>query len=247
MNILSTAIKISLISLAISFIFIKLIAVVQEPVYFQSLESLAPEGKPVFNEIKWYQLPDKDVWMMNQNNEGDIISHRPLDRLAIIINKTVSPPTAQFMQLQPGPLVWSDDLISRQIDFKISCFTCHANGLRKIRRIDYGSVAGKLLDGLKIKFLNSKIKSYGHVIPDPIHNAKDTYLKTPFRKFGNSANEELKLYSCLQCHNGKYHSALTRQNASTISFQVKNRLMPPSGRLLSAEDQNELTRFLNGI
>ncbi len=97
-------------------------------ILFQSLESKAIDGSADFNRIRWFQLADQDVWMMNQSHHGISAEKEKWDRLAIVVDKTTTPPTAKFYQLKSGPLVWSEDIIQQRVPYKVSCFICHANG-----------------------------------------------------------------------------------------------------------------------
>jgi hypothetical protein len=241
------ACKLAILIGATSFIFLKLVAIFQTPLKIQSLESKTSTGLAVLNEITWFGLPEKDVWMMNQNHEGKINSENALDRLAIVIDKSINPPTAQFMQLPPGPLIWSDELTSKKIPFKVSCFTCHANGLRAIREDWNGLVKPAFFDKLKTNYFNLKIMMYGRVAPHAIHQQTDLNLETPFRHLSKLDNEVFKLKTCFDCHDGQKRSVLTRQNVMSISFLTKNGMMPPFGRTLSSHDQFEIQKFVNGF
>jgi hypothetical protein len=112
-------------------------------ILIESEESKTKELTSVFNQIKWTTTPKRDIWMMNQSHYGTHASNARWERLAIVVDKTKSPPTARFYQLDPGPLVWSDDLPNHRSPFRVSCFNCHSNGPRAIRPLQ-GSVDADL-------------------------------------------------------------------------------------------------------
>lgn len=236
-----------LLTLGLGLAFAKSSAAFSEPLLIQSLESKTLFEEPVFNEIKWFFYKDKDVWMMNQSHFGIEASSEKKDRLAIVIDKTKSPKTAYFMQLPPGPLVWSDDLYSQKIKNKVSCFMCHANGLRVLRPNMNGLIPVRFTDQIKVNYFNYKIKSYGLIIENKLHVSEDIGLKNPFRYRADFENETLKLEACLQCHNGQKRSMLTRQNAIAIQFLVKNNFMPPNQIQLSAAEIKKIQNFTDGF
>ncbi len=229
-----------------SFTYLKLVDQAKAPIIFQSLESKNGEGGPVINEVRWYEFPDKDVWMMNQNHDG--LTTNSFDRLAIIVDKTVNPKTAQFMQLEPGPLEWSEDLYKKQIPFKVSCFTCHTNGPRALRAEWSGLIKKGSIDRVKINFLNIKMKLYKRTVAHPSHTTMDGHSSVPFKKMGHLDNEKLEVKACTKCHNNQLRGALTRQNIGTIKFAVENELMPPPlFGSLSAKDLKKIQQFVDGF
>ena len=125
--------------------------VFKSPVLFQSLESKTVTGEAVYNKIKWFSDSDKDIWMMSQSHNGPQFPEEKWDRLAIIVDKKYK--TAQFLQLKPGPLQWTEDLVSQQVPYRVSCFMCHANGPRAIR-----PTGSSLFAEAKILLWNFKIK-----------------------------------------------------------------------------------------
>lgn len=223
-----------------------------QEVFLESRESKTVGGGPVFNRIKWFNSKDKDVWMMNQSHHGPHAEATAWDRLAIVVDKTKTPKVARFYQLKPGPLEWDENAIeSSTRPFRISCFLCHNNGPRAIRpneRSSFGPLS--LTDRWKITYWNLRIKLYGRVKPDQVHDQLDRSAQTPFRFHGSFANEPLRVAVCLTCHNESGFLArglLRRQQMATIKFMVESGEMPPRGFGLSGEEKRELARFLDGF
>ena len=123
------------------------------PLLFESLESKTENFAPVYNEIRWISEGGKDIWMMNQSHDGPL-SQAP-DRLAIVVDKRAR--AAKFFQLTQGPLHWEKS--PQPIDYKVSCFMCHSNGLRAIRpRTTSATAPLTLFDRVKSGGLESKDK-----------------------------------------------------------------------------------------
>jgi hypothetical protein len=216
---------------------------------FRSLESKGPNDSAIYNKINWFTSKDKDIWMMNQSHHGLIQKTNTWDRLAIIIDKTKSPKTAQFFQLKPGDLNWTENPLTQEL--RASCYICHSNGLRAIRP-DFSAPEIKLtwFEKSKIFLWNLKIKSYGRIVPHESHLEKYPNIKMQFKYFDDDANEKLQIKTCTKCHNDKYsfsRGSLTRQNGIAIQFMIKNGLMPPLNNSLSEVDQKEITKFLAGF
>jgi hypothetical protein len=209
-----------------------------ESVQFKSLESKTLNGDPVFNEIKLFEQKEKDIWMMNQSHFGENPSPDQKDRLVIVVDKTKNPKTAYFMQIEPGELVWTEDLFLKKVNFKVSCFMCHSNGPRAIRT--------DLANQIKVNYLNMKIAAYKKVTESELHQKEDQALEVPFRLAGQLENEKLKLASCIECHDGIQRSILTRQNAISIQFLVQNKMMPPEA-ILNQSDFKKIQKFINGF
>ena len=216
-----------------------------DAVFFASLESKGMHKQAVYNQIKFFQKENSDIWMMNQSHFGINTDLDKIDRLAIVVDN--SSKTAKFFQLPPGELIWSDDLPQQKIEFRVSCFMCHANGPRAIRP-DSTLLKLSLKDKIKINFWNYKIKSYRRVQPDQMHSDEDTSLKMPFRYRTELDNEKLDINTCNQCHNDKNgRGELARQNLVTIDFLLKNKLMPPSGYSLSEIEKSKIKQFFLGL
>jgi hypothetical protein len=220
-----------------------------DTLHFESLESKTTEDGPVYNEVRWFSSLNQEVWMMRQSHGGPHAEAGQWDRLAIVIDKTSSPKTARFVQLEPGPLEWKEGL--KEKPFRVSCFLCHSNGPRVIRP-NTNSIAAplKFIDRLRIQAWNLRMKTYGRVVPDPSHADLDSQAKIPFRMKGNLENDTLKVQTCTRCHqeSGWFsRGRLHRQQAITIQFMVSNGFMPPLGLSLSNSDRLEIQAFIDGL
>lgn len=215
------------------------------PIVFESEESKTEEGGPVFNRVHFISRRNQDIWMMQQSHSGRGVPFHTWDRVAIVVEKTKTPKQARFIQLEPGPLEWSETAKKRE--FRVSCFMCHANGPRAIRP-DYGSknVKVSLGDSLRIKLLNLRINAYGRVLYDPIHDEEDKVRQVPFRFQGALENNRLTVASCTKCHSDSglfSRGYLRRQHAITMEFMLSNRHMPPLWFRLSDADRAQIERF----
>jgi hypothetical protein len=222
---------------------------VDQEVTLESRESKTSDGGPVFNKIKWFQFRDKDVWMMNQSHHGSADGSNAWDRLAIVVDKTKNPKTARFYQFEPGVLQWSENLKERS--FSVSCFMCHNNGPRSIRPNYESSFAPmSTQDRLRISYWNLRIKSYGRVIANSVHDDRDKTLLPPFRYRSTYENEPLKVATCINCHKEEGFLArgiLRRQQMPTIKFMVESGQMPPFGFWLSNSERREIELFFKGF
>lgn len=221
-----------------------------DSIFIQSLESKTKEGKPVFSKISWFSSDDKDVWMMNQSHHGINATGRELDRLAIIVDKTTIPKNVRFLQIKPGPLVWSEDLIQQRVPYKVSCFMCHANGPRAIRADYNGLVKNTFTEKMKILLINLKIKTQGQIVENSAHIDEDKTLHIPFRHRSKIENDPLLIKACTKCHNESGFLArgfLKRQNFLAIQFMVNNGFMPPPGFAVSEKEKMQIQRFTEGL
>jgi hypothetical protein len=125
----------------------------EQEVIIQSLESRTTEGKPVYNKIKFIKSEAKNIWMMNQSHAGLTKDLTKWERLAIVVENN----KASFYQFEAGPLEWSEDLLKKQVDYRVSCFMCHNNGPRAIRP-DQQGLNISFYDQTKIFFWNLKNK-----------------------------------------------------------------------------------------
>lgn len=221
-----------------------------EPIVIQSLESKTIDNNPVYNKIAFSSVGQKDIWMMNQSHHRIKADKNKWDRLAIVVDKEKSPTEATFLQLPPGELVWNDNLMKQNINFKVSCFMCHSNGPRAIRP-NYKDYNVPLLSKAKVFIWNLKIKSYGLIKENPKQLTLDEKLEVPFRHRYSADNIELNVKSCNQCHSGEnklfYRNKLTRQNNISIKFMIENKIMPPPGFSISKNDLKEIKKFIRGI
>ena len=204
-------------------------------VTFRSLESRTIGDQPVVNQIRFARVGARDVWMMNQSHDGG----SNFDRLAIVVENQ----RAEFFQLAPGPLVWSDDLRTQQREYQVSCALCHANGPRAIRV--EGNVT--LRERAQVAWWNLKIKMYPRVVSEA---AAGFDHKVPFAYTGAFANSPLRVATCAFCHREDgpiRRGTLLRQNSLTIASMVDRGEMPPFGLPLPASERRELDRFLKGF
>jgi hypothetical protein len=217
----------------------------------ESEESKNIELKPVFNEIRWIPGFKQDIWMMNQSHFGSKPAAHQWERLAIVIDKTVSPMVARYYQFEPGPLEWSDDLLQKRTTFRASCFICHNNGPRALRPI-YESTSAPLdlADRFKIQVWNLRIKTYGRIVYDKAQDIEDVNLKTPFRYNKDRYNDKLTVKTCTYCHRDSgflARGSLVRQQTGTIESMIERGHMPPPGFSLSAKEKEQLENFLHGF
>ncbi len=167
------------------------------------------------------------------------------ERVAIIVATDTTPKTARYYQLPSGPLEWRDDL--PKLEYRVSCFYCHANGPRVVRP-QPGSLGWT--ERIRTAALNWRIKSYGRVVPHPDHVREDQHLSRPFREPHPVANEPLVLGACIRCHKEDGflpRGTLTRQHAGTIRHMVEKGHMPPWPFKLSPSEKKELENFLAGF
>jgi hypothetical protein len=78
----------------------------------------------------------------------------------------------------------------------------------------------------------------------------DQRREVPFKHRQGLENETLNVKTCLHCHKEVGFLArgkLTRQQAGTIEFLVKNKIMPPAGFSLSQAEQNKINDFVAGF
>lgn len=222
-----------------------------EKITIESEESKNENMQSVFNQIRFINESKRDIWMMNQSHFGSTPKSHQWERLAIVIDKTKSPMIARYYQLSSGPLVWSDDLISKRVSFRASCYTCHSNGPRAIRPQYASELAPlSLIDRLKIQMLNLRIKTYGRIQFDEKHRKEDVTQTPPFHFSSQQELEGLKVKTCLKCHNESgYFSRgkLVRQQSGTIKHLVEAGHMPPPGFSLSNKEKKQLRDFLRGF
>lgn len=208
----------------------------------ESLESKTNDGAPVYNRI-WRSVRGPfDIWMMQQSHQGPNLAHNLWDRLAIVVDRNNQ--TARFYQLEPGELVWSEK--SKDVPFKVACFLCHANGPRAIRP-NFASLDAPLSwkNSARIFTWNLRIKTYGRILPDPVHLPAGTR----FRAEGTFANERLPARTCALCHNNHWwgRGELLRQHFMPIRFMLKNGNMPPPGIPLSMDEHKAIDDFLRDL
>jgi cytochrome c5 len=211
-------------------------------VLIESLESKTINGDAVFNRIRLESNSQQDVWRMAQSHHG--INHPPgqWDELKIIVDKSQRPYKATYQQWYQG----------KQVEFRVSCFMCHANGPRAIRPVNESQDASLTLrDRALIALWNVRIKTYGQVMAQNENN--DEHKGVPLAFSSPFDREVLKVKTCLQCHQDSPSSMpwkrwpLMRQHAVAISFMLEQGLMPPFPYTISAQEKAEIERFVQGI
>jgi hypothetical protein len=228
-----------------------LLATDSQSVHIESAESKNLELKSVFNEIRWIPGVKRDIWMMNQSHFGRHPQTSHWERLAIVIDKTKSPPVAKYYQFEAGPLIWEDSLLAKQVPYRASCFICHNNGPRALRPMSESQEASlNFRDRAKILLWNARIKTYGRIHYDLEHDEKDKTLAVPFSFHTSADQDELKVKTCVICHKEQGflgRGALVRQQTGTIKSMVVRGEMPPPGFRLSEAENKELQDFLKGF
>lgn len=238
-------------------------------VMFRSEESHTASEGPIYNEIRLISEGPRDIWIMRQRQTSTWDRTR-WDRLAIVVDRDSR--TAEFRQLAPGalgpaagegggagarPLAGSDGAAGaggagamdwlagqKQVQFRVACTLCHANGPRVIRPAPAeGRAAG---DWLRTALWNLKIKSYPRLTQVEAPFERTTRLE--FR--GEFAHTPLKVATCVFCHREDgpvARGTLRRENSLAIQAMVANGHMPPLGIPLPASQREELEKFLKGF
>lgn len=207
-------------------------------IFLRSWESKTIHGEPVYNSIKYIKQVGKEIWMMNQSHHGFTATSEKWDRLAIVIENK----TANFYQLPPGPLEWTEYLVGQKIDLKVDCRQCHSNGPRAIRPApDFKSLM-TTMENATLFLLNVRMKFYGKL---------QSNLWTPTEILPEKSFTKITLQTCLHCHNNGNkpwnRAQLTVQQRDTIRFLLENNLMPPSGFALSDDERLHLQNFLTQV
>lgn len=212
------------------------------------MESSTEEYGPIYNRISWIPGKNRDVWVMQQSQGTGEADFTKWERLAIVIDKSRSPKTAEFMQLEPGPL--AADAFDRHREFRVSCGICHTNGPRAIRPAENGLSKYPLSwkDRIKVQLWNLRIKTYGRVLTAADARIGDKPRRIPLSFAGEFASARLELKACARCHNDRWwgRGPLSRQNFPSIRFMLENGLMPPLGFSLSDRDRADIENFLGG-
>lgn len=210
-------------------------SIFSEPLTFHSFESKTTKGHAVYNEIQYVPGDRADIWVMRQSHNGLDAPKESWDRVAIQVDKTKR--SARFFQLQPGSLGWNKK--DGVINYKVSCFSCHSNGLRVVR--PHPSQNFNWKQKVQIAFWNLRIKSYGRL------KNRSSRSRVPLSYTGDFANTPLTLKTCTRCHRESgflSRGKLYRQHRGTIMFLVENKLMPPFGLPFSKKEKVELKKFL---
>lgn len=209
-----------------------LLLVDQSPVLIESLESKTIEGTAVYNRIHFQFGLNQDTWVMQQSHQGLNKNFDEWDKLAIVVDKSQTISQANFHQKSPGPIKLSSE--NQEIDFKVRCYACHANGPRAIRP-NYNSTNAplNLKNKIKIFYLNLIIKSYGHLSAQ----AGNPLNKDNFKSTHPILQKSLQLNSCIQCHSSTgIRSELKMEQYDTLKFLIEQKQMPPFPFKISEED-----------
>ncbi len=203
------------------------------PLKFQSLESITETGAPVFNEILWVPGLKKDIWLMRQSHHGLELDEKQWDRLAIVVDKSKSPKTAEFYQLKSGELIFEPTLA---MPLKARCYACHANGPRTIHMNNQSEwITTTWSQRVTAALWNLRIKTYGQVkSQEAVHFQEGVAFSSqlPLLK------KKLALESCTFCHSeNALRQPLRFEHLGTVRFLVKNKMMPPFPFQISAEDE----------
>jgi len=196
-------------------------------VLFESIESKTSNGGPVFNKISLEQTDTHDVWTMKQSHHGKHAKNWDLIQIKVHTKNK----TATYHQL---------DKEGKEIEFKTSCFRCHAGGPRYIRPKAGLSFTQKL----QVQKWNWLIKSYGD-----IKNSESKAIavrKVPFNE--SKTDHPITIKSCTHCHyQGGPRAPLTSAHKLTIKHLIKTKQMPPWPYKMTKKDQKALKRFIYGF
>ena len=205
-----------------------------QEVLFESKESKTQGGSEVFNKISFKKLPNKDIWTMKQSHNG--IHANEWDEIKIVVDTSSKPHKASFHQLKAG----------KEVEYKTSCFRCHSGGPRLVRPVwDSKEAPLNIKEKLVISKWNLRIKSYGDV---HIKNNNPFKRMVPLIKDQNMKKHVLNLESCSKCHyQGGPRAPITKANATTAKFLVKNKMMPPWPYEISKREKAHLKEFLYGL
>lgn len=203
-------------------------------ILIESLESKSATGGKIFNKISVKKEGDKVVWTMFQSHYGVKAKESDWDELEIIIDKSVKPHLASFHQYKMG----------KEVEYRISCYSCHASGTRAIRpKFDSLEAPLSLLQKAQIFIWNTQMKldSLVVVASSTLNQAK---RKIAFYPYEQKMPKALKVKTCLYCHNDMHRNSLNQSHSGTIHFLVNHNFMPPFPFTLSKEERRELNQFL---
>lgn len=205
-------------------------------IFFRSWESKTIHDESVYNTIRYFKKTNQEIWMMNQSHHGFNPAINQLDRLAIVISKN----TAEFYQLPPGKLEWSELLSAQKINLKVDCRQCHSNGPRAIRPApDFLSLMS-FQEKTNLFLLNLRMKFYGHL---------ESRLWMQDAELPENNFKQINSQTCLYCHNSGdqpwSRTKLTLQQSDSIRFLIGKKQMPPPGIQFSDEENQKLEQFLN--
>lgn len=203
-----------------------------KPIFIESLESRSIDGKPVINAINYSSKDGIETWTMKQNHHDG----KEWDDLKIIVNTNYEPATAEYFQYKNGV----------EQEFRVSCFTCHANGPRLIRP-NFKSREAKLslYERGVISYWNLKIKHSGNIETPQDVTLLDQFRKVPLKYEGRFDNKVIELESCNLCHGENSlmgRSAIEAQHQGTAKYLIESGEMPPLFFKISPEDKKFLAK-----
>lgn len=203
-----------------------------KPIFIESLESKNLKGQPVINAISYSSENGVETWSMRQNHHDG----SEWDDLKIVVDKNYSPAKARYFQLENGV----------EKEFRVSCFSCHANGPRLIRaNNDSDKVKNSLYEKAVMAYWNLRIKHYGAVDTPQDVKLLDEFRKIPLKYEGRVDKKIVELESCNLCHGEDSilgRSDIQFQHQATIKYLVESGAMPPLFFKVSNEDKEFLRR-----
>lgn len=204
-------------------------------IMIESLESKTITGTEVFNKIKFESQNGIDTWSMLQSHSG--LHGGDWDELKIEVDTTTSPKVASYFQYKNGV----------EVEYRVSCFQCHANGPRAIRA-NYKSlfIKNTIDEKMKIFLWNLKIKHYGTIKTPQNKALTGEFRKVPLMFEGRGDKRKLNLKSCSLCHSEESllgRTALEMQHLGTIKYLVESKQMPPFPFKISDQDKAYLRKF----
>ncbi len=199
--------------------------------------SFKDRGRRVYvkNRGHLFEQERFDYWVLHQTMEEPGFSNTT--RFIIVVDKSVVPRRAFFLQLKDG-VVAPNELPSPR-GFTTRCFSCHPNGARIVRP----QVSDKLppltaADKALLKKWNAIIAAYRVTdtwVPEPRRSLTDEQVaalppsakppsdyEVPVREVGEMANAPLVMAGCVGCHrrDSGVRGPLVMQNAESILMML---------------------------
>ncbi len=207
-------------------------------VRFESIESKTIDNHPVFNQVSFISGATQDIWRMRQSHLGEKLDLQKWDELMIKVDKSRNPFEVSYHQLRSG----------KEIEYKVSCVLCHANGPRAIRAQSRSSAAPlSVSDKISLGVLNLRIRAYPKMKVKHIPLAQ--VRKVPLKYEDKAALNPLKVASCTMCHHDGFlgRGTLTLQQGLPIAHLMKNKQMPPWPFTVSRREREQIENFLKGF
>lgn len=201
-----------------------------QTITFESSESKNVNEVPVINTVGYKRENGVSTWSMQQNHHDG----KDVDDLKIIVQSKGAHKEASFYQFK-------DNMNS---EYRVSCFTCHANGPRAIRYNANSKVAKvNVLEEVVIAYWNLKIKHQGTVNTKQNTQIEQRARVVPLKFEGRLDTKAFKLESCSLCHGAGSimgRAELQYQQLGTIKHLVETEQMPPLFFTVSKEDRDYL-------